>query len=95
MIFFGEQALDSATFGRANLILHFHGFDDQQALARFDYVAHMREETNDFPGHGRDDLLAALGFDGAVTASVPGARIDHLGDEFAVSGLQREGAVAG
>ena len=37
---------------------------------------------HDFAGHGRNDLLAALGFDMAVAAAPPGARIDAFGGEF-------------
>src|SRR5580693_9372596 len=33
--FLDEQAFDFPAFGRTDFILHFHGFDNQQALARF------------------------------------------------------------
>src|SRR5260370_33793785 len=50
---------------------------------------------NDFCWHGRQDLLAAFGFEGAVAAAAPRAGIEHFGGEFAVGGLQGERASGG
>jgi len=53
----------------------------------------LTRRRNDFTGHGRYDLLAAFGFDAAVAAAAPGARIDDLGGEFLRAGLEFQFAV--
>jgi hypothetical protein len=93
LAFFGLDALDLAFFRRANFVLHFHGFDNNETLARFDFVADLHEETDDFAGHGSDDLLAAFGFEGALFSATPGARIADIGLEFMWAGLEFIGAI--
>src|SRR5207245_308888 len=44
-------------------------------------------------GERGQDVLPALGFDGAVAAAAPGARIDDLGDEVLPAGLKFQFAV--
>src|SRR5712664_691886 len=88
LAFFGENALDDAALGRANFVLHLHGFDDEESLPRFHAVAGFHEQTHDFPRHGRDNLLAAFRFDVAVAATAPGARIDDSGAELVRTGLE-------
>src|SRR5258708_27242186 len=73
LAFPGEDALDGAALGRADFVLHLHGFDNQKALAGFDVVSCFDEKTDDFTRHRRDDLLAAFGFDVAVAAGTPSA----------------------
>jgi len=65
--------------GGTDFVLHFHGFDDKQALARFDLVSFLNEDADYFAGHGSEDLLAAFGFERAVLAAAPGAGIDNFG----------------
>jgi len=88
LAFLGHNAFDGAALGRADFVLHFHGFDNQQALAGFHVVSCFDEKTHDFAGHGGNDLLAAFGFDAAVAATAPGARIDDFGGEFLRAGLE-------
>jgi len=87
------KALDGAAFRRANFVLHFHGFDNQEALAGFDFVSRLDEEADDFTGHGGDDLLAALGFEGTMAPAAPGPRIGNLGGELLHGSLEREQTV--
>jgi hypothetical protein len=84
------ETLDGAAFWRANFVLHFHRFDDKQALARFDLVSFLNEDADDFAGHGGEHLLAAFGFEGAVLAAAPGAGIDNFGGKFVKAGLEFE-----
>ncbi len=84
------MASTTRSFGRADFVLHFHGFDDEEPLAGFDGIAGFDEQANNFAGHRGDDLLAAFDFEGAVTATAPGAGIDDLGGEFFEAGLQGE-----
>ena len=93
LTFLHQQSLDHAGFRRANFVLHFHGFHNQKTLADFDGFAGFHENANNFSGHGRDDLLAAFGFDRAMAAAAPGAGIDDLGNEFFATGLQRQRSV--
>ena len=93
LAFFGEEFFDLSAFGRANFILHFHGFDDEQALTGFDEVALLDEQANHFTGHGCGDLLAAFGFDGAMTATAPGARVGHFGVILGKASVKGECAV--
>src|SRR5205809_5597743 len=51
-------------------------------MAVFDVVSYLDEKTHDFAWHGRKDLLAAFGFDGAMAAAAPSAGIDDFGGEF-------------
>src|SRR5260370_33045490 len=88
LAFPGEDALDGATLGRADFVLHLHGFDNQKALSGFDVVSCFHEETHDFTRHGRHDLLTAFGFDVAVAAAAPGAGIGDLGGEFPRASLE-------
>jgi hypothetical protein len=87
LAFFGLEAFDFAFFGGANFVLHFHGFDDHQALAGFDFVADFYEKANDFAGHRGEDLLAAFGFERSLFSRTPGAGIADLGVEFVRAGL--------
>ena len=73
--------------------MHFHGFDDEEALAGFDFVAGFDEQADDFAGHGGDDFLAAFGFDRAVFAAAPGAGIGDFGFEFVGTVLKCERAI--
>src|SRR5712664_2542556 len=93
LAFFGENALDGAALGRADFVLHLHGFDNQKALASLDVVSCFDEKADDFTRHRRDDLLAAFGFDVAVAAAAPGARIDDFGGEFLRAGVKLQFAV--
>src|SRR5437016_3538410 len=93
LAFLGQDPLNRAAFGRANFVLHFHGFDNEQALAGFDMFSFFDEKAHHFAGHRRKDLLPALGFDAAVAAAAPGARIDDLGDEVLPAGLKFQFAV--
>jgi hypothetical protein len=90
LAFLCEEALDDAGFGRADFILHFHSFDNEEPLAGLDGVAGLDEKANDFAGHGGNNLLAAFGFKGAVTTAAPGAGIEDFGGEFLEAGLQGE-----
>src|SRR5690348_7913161 len=65
LAFLGQDALDRTILGRTNFVLHFHGFDNEQALAGFDMVSFFDKKTHHFAGHGRKNLLSAFGFDGA------------------------------
>src|SRR5229473_6396919 len=93
LAFPGEDALDGAALGRADFVLHLHGFDNEKALAGFDAVSRLDEEAHDFTGHGRNNLLAPFGFDVAVASAAPGARIDNFGGEFLPAGLEFQFAV--
>src|SRR6266849_4939119 len=93
LAFFGENALEGAALGRADFVLHLHGFDNQKALSGFDVVSCFHEETHDFTRHGRHDLLTAFGFGVAVAAAAPGARIDDFGGKFPRAGLEFQFAV--
>jgi hypothetical protein len=73
--------------------LHFHGFDDEKALACFDRISHLNEDANDFAGHGSEDLLAALGLDGTMPPAPPRARINNLSDKFLQAGLDLKRSV--
>jgi len=87
LTFFGLEAFDFAFFGGANFILHFHGFDDDQALAGFDFVADFYEKADDFAGHRGEDLLTAFGIERSQFFGTPGAGIADLGVEFVRAGL--------
>jgi hypothetical protein len=91
--FAGEELFDGAGFGGFYFVLHFHGFDDEEALAGFDFVAGFNEKADDFAGHGGEDLLAAFGFGGALFASAPRARVGDFGFELVRAVLNGEGAV--
>jgi hypothetical protein len=93
LAFYDVKALDRAAFWRANFVLHFHGFDNQKALARFDLVSCLDEDTHDLARHGSEDLLAAFGFECAVPTAAPGAGIDNFGGEFLETCLQLEDPV--
>jgi hypothetical protein len=93
LAFFGLEFFYGAGFRGFDFVLHFHGFDDEEALAGFDFVAGFDEETDDFAGHGGGDFLAAFGFDGAVFAAAPGARVGDFGFEFVRAVLNGERAV--
>ncbi len=93
LAFPGEDALDGATLGRADFVLHLHGFDNQKTLAGFDVVSCFDQKADDFTRHRRDDLLAAFGFDVAVAAATPSARIDDFGGEFLRAGVKLQFAV--
>src|SRR5580704_11120536 len=93
LAFFGLEFFYGAGFWGFDFVLHFHGFDDEEALAGLDFVAGFDEETNHFAGHGGDDLLAAFGFDGAVFAAAPGARVGYFGFELVGAVLNGERAV--
>src|SRR5712692_5400801 len=95
LVFSGQDTLDGAALGRADFVLHLHGFDNQKALASFDVVSCFDEKTDDFTRHRRDDLLAAFGFDVAVAAATPGARIDDFGSEILRAGVKLQLAVRG
>src|SRR5260370_29328465 len=95
LAFFGENALDDAALGRAYFVLDVHGFYNDEALAGFDVVSCFDEKTDDFTRHRRDDLLAAFGFDVAVAAATPGARIDDFGSELLRAGVKLQFAVRG
>ena len=82
LAFFDVKALDRAAFWRANFVLHFHGFDNQEALARLDFVSCLDEDTHDLARHGSEDLLAAFGFECTVPAAAPGTGIDNFSGEF-------------
>src|SRR4029077_17751108 len=88
LAFLSKDALDGAALGRADFVLHLHGFDDQETLASFDVVSCFDEETHDFARHGRYDLLAAFGLDVAGAAAAPGASVDDFGGEFPRAGLE-------
>jgi len=90
---FGLEALDRAGLGGAHFVLHFHGLHDEDALARLDFVSGFDQQAHYLTGHGRDDLLAALGFDVSVAAAAPGARIGDLRGELVIGGLQGEPAI--
>ena len=72
-----------------DFVLHFHGFDNEEALAGFDFVSSFDEKADYFAGHGSDNLLAAFGFDSAVPAAAPDARVGDLGFEFARAVVKR------
>lgn len=51
LAFFDVKALDRATLWRANFVLHFHGFDNQEALTRCDFVSGLDKiEMSDSSG---------------------------------------------
>lgn len=93
LAFFGVKILDCATFRRANFVLHLHRFDNEEALAGFDFISYLDEEAHHLAGHRSDDLLAALGFPGAMPTTLPGTRIRNLRGEFLHPGLECEHAV--
>ena len=93
LAFYDVKALDRAAFWRANFVLHFHGFDNQEALARFDLVSCLDEDTHDLARHGSEDLLAALGFECTVPTAAPGTGIDNFGGEFLETCLELEDPV--
>ena len=95
LAFFDVKALDRAAFWRANFVLHFHGFDNQEALARFDSVPCLDENTDDLARHGSEDLLAALGFACTVPTAAPGAGIDNFGGKLLETCLKLEDSVGG
>src|SRR5229473_7843416 len=95
LAFVGEDALDGAALGRADFVLHLHGFDNEKTLAGLDVLSSLGEQTHDFTWHGCNDLLAAFGFDTTVAASAPCAWINDFGDEFARSSVKLEFAVQG
>lgn len=49
------QRHDRSRFRRFHFVLHFHGFNDHDAGARFHRCALRHEHAHNFPGHGRDD----------------------------------------
>jgi hypothetical protein len=90
LTFLDVQPLDGAAFGRANFILHFHSFDNEQALASFNGVTRLDENADDLAGHGSEHLLAAFGFERAMAPAAPRAGIEHLGGKFLQAGLEFE-----
>jgi len=92
LTFGDEDALDGAGLGGADFVLHLHGFDDEQALTGFDFVASGDENANDFAGHGRGDLLSAFGFKDAAALAAPDARVLNDHGEFFAVGLDVEPA---
>jgi hypothetical protein len=87
---FGGEFFYGAGFGGFDFVLHFHGFDDDEALTGFDFVAGFDEQADYFAGHGGDDLLAAFGFDRSVFAAAPGAGVGDFGFELVGTILKRE-----
>jgi hypothetical protein len=84
---FHVEALHSAALRRANFVLHFHRFHNEQALARLDLLAHFDKHADHFAWHGSDDLLPPFRFNCAMTPAMPRARIYNLGGEFLQSSL--------
>lgn len=76
------EALERAGLGRANFVLHFHGFHDEEPLTGFDFFAGLDEDADDFAGHGSYDLLAAFEIEGAAATATPRAGIGDFGGEF-------------
>jgi hypothetical protein len=95
LAFFGQEAFDLSTFGRANFILHFHGFDDEESLSGFDGFTRGHQNANNFARHGRENFLAAFDFDGALPATAPGAGVDHLSGKFVGAALHFDRAIQG
>ena len=93
LAFFDVKALDRAAFCRANLVLHFHGFDNEEALTRLNFVSCLDEDTDDLARHGSEDLLAAFGFECTVPTAAPGSGIDNFGGKFLETGLKLEDPV--
>ena len=61
---------------------------DDEPLAGFHSIARLYEDTNDFPGHRRGNLPAALGFQSAVAPAAPRARIEDFGGVFRTAALK-------
>ena len=92
LAFFREQAFYGPVLGRANLVLHFHRFDDHEPLTGLHPFARLDEDTNHFPRHRCGNLLLPFGFHGAMPSPAPSTRIENLSSELLVRRLQTESA---
>jgi hypothetical protein len=69
-----------AVFGRFDFVLHFHGFDDEDALVRGYGVAFFGEDAHDAAWHGGSEDDRAVGA-GVAAAGAQGAGIvNAVGD---------------
>ena len=79
--FLDGNLCDFALLGGLDLVLHLHGFDDDQALTGFDLIAFGGDDADDFSGHGSDDFGGASFGSGGGAAAAQRARIADLGGE--------------
>src|SRR6516162_5509592 len=76
--FGGKDFLHPAVLGRLHLVLHLHGFHDDNALAGFDFVFFGNHDANDLARHGSGDLLRAGFAPCGGTPRTQRARVLHV-----------------
>ena len=73
------DSADHAGAWGADLVLHLHGFQDEQALARAHLLTRLDQHRDDNPGHGADNIHLALCLSSGLTlAGPPGAFVLDL-----------------
>ena len=81
--------LDRPRPGRSQFVLHLHRFDDDERLARLDFVPGTDEHADDTPGHWRNDRLFAVARACRIPRRPPGSpAVDGDGDRPAFEAYQ-------
>jgi hypothetical protein len=65
-----EQAGHNAIVGSRDLLLHLHGFEDEQRGASLNVLAGLHKDMNDLPGHRSAQIPSSAGDYAAALAGV-------------------------
>ena len=76
--FVAQQAGHDTVVGGGDLLLHLHGFEDEQRGAGFDVFAELYEDVDDLPSHGSMQVTSPSGSRPSTLAGVKEAVFSPL-----------------
>src|SRR3954469_7425762 len=85
-----ENFLHFPLFWRLHLILHLHGFDHDHALPSFHFRSLGREDANNLPRHGRDEVLRTFACTSAAVTRTERAGVADFNIECGITDQQTQ-----